>query len=317
MKIVILDSYAINPGDLVWDALDKFGEVAVYDRTAPDEVVERCKGAEIVLSNKVPLDADTIASLPDCKYIGVLATGFNLIDLDAATRNGIVVCNIPSYSTDSVAQNTFALLLALTNHAEDYDRRIHTEDRWTKCKDFCYLDYPLVELAGKSIGIVGYGHIGRMVGSIARAFGMRVMVYSSRPQQELPEVVKVDMDTLFKESDVISLHCPLTPETTKMINAEKISLMKPTAVILNTARGGLIEEDALAEALNSGRIAGAGLDVLSTEPPLPSNPLLHAKNCILTPHISWAAYEARKRLIEIAVANIEAFVAGSPINRVN
>lgn len=317
MKIVILDAYAINPGDLVWDALDKFGEVAVYDRTAPDEVVERCKGAEIVLSNKVPLDADTIASLPDCKYIGVLATGFNLIDLDAATRNGIVVCNIPSYSTDSVAQNTFALLLALTNHAEDYDRRIHTEDRWTKCKDFCYLDYPLVELAGKSIGIVGYGHIGRMVGSIARAFGMRVMVYSSRPQQELPEVVKVDMDTLFKESDVISLHCPLTPETTKMINAEKISLMKPTAVILNTARGGLIEEDALAEALNSGRIAGAGLDVLSTEPPLPSNPLLHAKNCILTPHISWAAYEARKRLIEIAVANIEAFVAGSPINRVN
>ena len=317
MKIVILDAYAINPGDLAWDALDKFGEVAVYDRTAPDEVVERCKGAEIVLSNKVPLDANTIASLPDCKYIGVLATGFNLIDLDAATRNGIVVCNIPSYSTDSVAQNTFALLLALTNHAEDYDRRIHTEDRWTKCKDFCYLDYPLVELAGKSIGIVGYGHIGRMVGSIARAFGMRVMVYSSRPQQELPEVVKVDMDTLFKESDVISLHCPLTPETTKMINAEKISLMKPTAVILNTARGGLIDEDALAEALNSGRIAGAGLDVLSTEPPLPSNPLLHAKNCIITPHISWAAYEARKRLIEIAVANIEAFVAGSPINRVN
>ena len=317
MKIVILDAYAINPGDLAWDALDKFGEVAVYDRTAPDEVVERCKGAEIVLSNKVPLDANTIASLPDCKYIGVLATGFNLIDLDAATHNGIVVCNIPSYSTDSVAQNTFALLLALTNHAEDYDRRIHTEDRWTKCKDFCYLDYPLVELAGKSIGIVGYGHIGRMVGSIARAFGMRVMVYSSRPQQELPEVVKVDMDTLFKESDVISLHCPLTPETTKMINAEKISLMKPTAVILNTARGGLIDEDALAEALNSGRIAGAGLDVLSAEPPLPSNPLLHAKNCIITPHISWAAYEARKRLIEIAVANIEAFVAGSPINRVN
>lgn len=317
MKIVILDAYAINPGDLAWDALDKFGEVAVYDRTAPDEVVERCKGAEIVLSNKVPLDANTIASLPDCKYIGVLATGFNLIDLDAATHNGIVVCNIPSYSTDSVAQNTFALLLALTNHAEDYDRRIHTEDRWTKCKDFCYLDYPLVELAGKSIGIVGYGHIGRMVGSIARAFGMRVMVYSSRPQQELPEVVKVDMDTLFKESDVISLHCPLTPETTKMINAEKISLMKPTAVILNTARGGLIDEDALAEALNRGRIAGAGLDVLSTEPPLPSNPLLHAKNCIITPHISWAAYEARKRLIEIAVANIEAFVAGSPINRVN
>ena len=317
MKIVILDAYAINPGDLAWDALDKFGEVAVYDRTAPDEVVERCKGAEIVLSNKVPLDANTIASLPDCKYIGVLATGFNLIDLDSATRNGIVVCNIPSYSTDSVAQNTFALLLALTNHAEDYDRRIHTEDRWTKCKDFCYLDYPLVELAGKSIGIVGYGHIGRMVGSIARAFGMRVMVYSSRPQQELPEVVKVDMDTLFKESDVISLHCPLTPETTKMINAEKISLMKPAAVILNTARGGLIDEDALAEALNRGRIAGAGLDVLSTEPPLPSNPLLHAKNCIITPHISWAAYEARKRLIEIAVANIEAFVAGSPINRVN
>ena len=317
MKIVILDAYAINPGDLAWDALDKFGEVAVYDRTAPDEVVERCKGAEIVLSNKVPLDANTIASLPACKYIGVLATGFNLIDLDAATRNGIVVCNIPSYSTDSVAQNTFALLLALTNHAEDYDRRIHTEDRWTKCKDFCYLDYPLVELAGKSIGIVGYGHIGRMVGSIARAFGMRVMVYSSRPQQELPEVVKVDMDTLFKESDVISLHCPLTAETTKMINAEKISLMKPTAVILNTARGGLIDEDALAEALNRGRIAGAGLDVLSTEPPLPSNPLLHAKNCIITPHISWAAYEARKRLIEIAVANIEAFVAGSPINRVN
>ena len=317
MKIVILDAYAINPGDLAWDALDKFGEVAVYDRTAPDEVVERCRGAEIVLSNKVPLDADTIASLTDCKYIGVLATGFNLIDLDAATRNGIVVCNIPSYSTDSVAQNTFALLLALTNHAEDYDRRIHTEDRWTKCKDFCYLDYPLVELAGKSIGIVGYGHIGRMVGSIARAFGMRVMVYLSRPQQELPEVVKVDMDTLFKESDVISLHCPLTAETTKMINAEKISLMKPTAVILNTARGGLIDEDALAEALNSGRIAGAGLDVLSTEPPLPSNPLLHAKNCIITPHISWAAYEARKRLIEIAVANIEAFVAGSPINRVN
>ena len=318
MKIVVLDAYAINPGDLSWDGLKEFGEVEIFDRTPADKVIERASDAEIVLTNKVPLDKDTINSLTSCRYIGVLATGFNLIDLDAAKEKGIIVCNIPSYSTTSVAQNTFALLLALTNHAEDYDRRIRTEDRWTKCKDFCYLDYPLRELAGKVFGIVGYGHIGQEVAQIARAFGMLIHVASSRSQEELGEgVKKVTIDELFAESDVVSLHCPLTAENVGMVNEEMLSKMKPTAYLLNTARGALIDEQALADALNNGRIAGAGLDVLSTEPPKADNPMLKARNCILTPHISWASFEARRRLIAIAIANIRAYLAGTPTNRVN
>lgn len=317
MKIVILDGYAINPGDLSWDALRQFGDLEIYDRTPEDTILQRCEGAEIVLTNKVPFSRAVISALTACRYIGVLATGYNLIDLQAASEKGIVVTNIPSYSTDSVAQNTFALLLTLTNHAEDYDRRIHSEDRWVKCRDFCYLDYPLKELSGKMMGIVGYGNIGRKVAEIAQAFGMRVCALSSRSQEELGAVRKVDMDELFSDSDVVSLHCPLTPETEKMINADRLAEMKSSAILLNTSRGGLIDERALAEALDSGMIAGAGLDVLSSEPPWPDNPLLKAKNCIITPHISWASMEARTRLINIAAANIQSFLSGFPVNRVN
>lgn len=316
IKIVVLDGYAVNPGDLRWDSLNELGKVEIYDRTQGYEIIDRCKEAEIILTNKVPMSAEVIDSLPDCRYIGVLATGYNLIDLEAAGERGIVVCNIPSYSTDSVAQNTFALLLSLTNHVEEYNHGIHKEDRWTKCDDFCYLDHPLVELAGKQMGIIGYGNIGQAVARIARAFGMDVAVSSSRSQEDLPGVRKVSTDEIFRQSDFISIHIPLTPSTEKFVNTEKLSMMKPSAILLNTSRGGLIDEDALAEALNSGVIAGAGLDVLSVEPPSPDNPLLSAKNCILTPHISWASVEARKRLIEIAVANIKAFLAGSPINQV-
>lgn len=315
-RIVILDGYGVNPGDMSWGPIEKFGVVTVYERTAVSEILPRCKGAEIILTNKVPFNAATIAGLDSCKYIGVLATGYNLIDLEVAKSKGIKVTNIPAYSTDSVAQNVFALLLAITNHAEEYGRR-NRDGKWSRCKDFSYLDFPLMELSGKRMGIIGYGHIGQAVARIARAFGMNVGVYSSRSQNELSEVRKMTLDELFSECDVVSLHCPLTPDTYHLVNKERLAMMKSTAILINTGRGPLVDEESLADALNSGAIYAAGLDVLSAEPPMPDNPLLTAKNCIITPHISWASREARQRLMDIAAANIEAFLAGSPVNVVN
>ena len=315
-KIVILDAYGVNPGDMDWQPVAALGSLTTYDRTSRDEIAERCAGAEIVLTNKVPFDAATIESLDACKYIGVLATGYNLIDLDAARKKGIVVTNIPAYSTDSVAQNVFALLLAITNHVEEYSIR-NRQGRWAQCKDFCYLDFPLMELSGKRMGIVGFGNIGQAVARIARAFGMNVGVYSSKPQEKLPEVRKMSMDEIFSECDVVSLHCPLAPDTRNLVDARRLAMMKPTAILINTGRGPLVDEQALADALNSGKIYAAGLDVLSTEPPKADNPLLTARNCFITPHISWASTEARVRLIDIAAHNIAAYLEGRPVNVVD
>lgn len=315
-QIVILDGYTTNPGDLTWDPVAVLGDLKVYDRTAADEIVERAKGAEMVLTNKTVLDAATIAALPDLKYIGVLATGTNIVDIDAAHKRGIVVTNIPSYSTDSVAQLVFALLLSIVYHPEHYTRR-NSEHAWTDCADFSYVDYPLFELAGKTFGIVGFGHIGRRVAKIAEGFGMQIAVETSKPAEALPAGYrKLSRRELFSESDVVSLHCPLAPDTEKMVNGELLSLMKPRAVLINTGRGGLVDEQALADALKEGKIYAAGLDVLSQEPPRRDNPLLGAPHVLITPHIGWATEEARKRLIAITAANIEAYLSGKELNRI-
>lgn len=318
MKIVVLDGYGMNPGDLLWDKLKELGDVTVYDRTAPSEVVTRSAGADVVLTNKVVLDRQIIDELPDLKYIGVLATGYNVVDIPAAQEKGIVVTNIPSYSTASVAQMVFSLLLAITNNVEHYtaDNRA---GRWSRNADFCYWDAPLTELEGKVFGIVGFGHIGSRVAGIALAFGMKVMVLTSKSADHLPAgVVKAEnLDQLLKESDVLSLHCPLTDSTRHIINADTLAMMKPTAILINTGRGPLVDEDALAEALNKGRLRGAGLDVMSCEPPSIDTPLLYARNCYTTPHLGWATLEARQRLMDIAVANVAAFIEGSPTNVVN
>lgn len=315
MKIVVLDGYGMNPGDLSWKELEKLGVVTVYDRTAPAEVVERSVGAEVLLTNKTILDRKTIEQLPDLKYIGVLATGYNVVDIDTARKKGIVVTNIPSYSTPSVAQMVFSLLLAITNSVEHYtsDNRA---GRWSRNADFCYWDTPLIELADKTFGIVGFGHIGSRVAGMALAFGMKVMALSSKRADELPIGVEKaeDFDHLLKESDVLSLHCPLTDSTTHLINASTLAKMKPTAILINTGRGPLVDEVALAEALNKGKLRGAGVDVLSCEPPTLDNPLLYARNCYTTPHLGWATIEARKRLMEIAVANVSNYIKGTPTN---
>lgn len=316
MKIVILDGFTTNPGDLDWSPLAQHGDLTVYDRTAPSEIIERAKEAEIILDNKVILSKEIIDNLPNLKYIGILATGTNIVDIAAAKEKGILVSNVPSYSTNSVAQNTFALLLALTNRAEHYAREFH-DGEWSRCADFCYYnDTPLIELAGKKMGIVGYGHIGQLVASIARAFGMEVYVSSSKPQDKLPEVVKMDLNDIFRTCDVVSLHCPLTDDTYHLANAERINSMKKNAILINTARGPLVDEDALAKALKEGKIFGAGLDVLSQEPPKADNPLISAPNCIVTPHISWATFEARQRLVNTAVANVKSFLENKPQNLV-
>lgn len=316
MKIVILDGFTTNPGDLDWSPLEKFGDLTVYDRTAPSEIIERAKDADILLDNKVVLTKEIIDNLPNLKYIGILATGTNIVDLKAASERGILVSNVPSYSTNSVAQNTFALLLALTNRDEHYAREFH-DGEWSRCADFCYYnDTPLIELADKKMGIVGYGHIGQMVARIAMAFGMQVYVSSSKPQEALREVVKMDIDEIFRTCDVVSLHCPLTEDTYHLANEARINSMKKNAILLNTARGPLVDEDALAKALKEGKIFGAGLDVLSQEPPKADNPLINAPNCIVTPHISWATFEARKRLVATAVSNVESYMAGTPQNLV-
>ena len=315
MKIVILDAHTVNPGDLSWHPLDEMGDLKVYERTSPDEVVERCKGAEVVLTNKVVLDAEILNRLPHLSYIGVLATGYNVVDLEVASRQSITVTNIPAYSTNSVAQMVWAHILNITNRVGHYAKE-NTKGRWTASKDFCYYDFTHTELAGKTMGVVGLGNTGMATARIAQAFGMKVLAYSSK--DELPEgMEKATMDELLKESDIISLHCPLTPETKALINSERLNKMKPTAILINTSRGPVVDEAAVAEALNQGRIAAFGADVVSVEPSKKNNPLLTAKNCFLTPHIAWATKEARQRLIDICVANVKAFVGGKAQNVVN
>jgi glycerate dehydrogenase len=317
MNLVVLDGYTMNPGDLAWDELKSLGHCEVFDRTAPDQVLTRAAEAEIVLTNKVVLDRETIIALPKLRYIGVLATGYNVVDTVAARERGMVVTNVPNYSTRSVAQLTFALLLELAHHVGHHAQSVR-EGHWTRSADFCYWDFPLLELDGLTFGIVGFGRIGREVAKLAQAFGMRVLVHSRTKPAQLPAGIEfVPVESLLQRSDIVSLHCPLTPETKFFIHAARLAMMKPSAFLINTGRGPLIDDAALADALNTGRLAGAAIDVLSTEPPPASNPLLTALNCIITPHIGWATRAARQRLMRIAAANIRTFLAGTPQNVVN
>lgn len=313
MKIVVLDGYTNNPGDISWEPLKAVGSLTVHDRSAPDEIVPRVAGADVVLTNKAVVGREAIEALPDLKYIGVLATGYNCVDTAAARVRGIPVCNVPEYSTPNVVQATFALLLELTNHVGHHAETVRA-GRWSTCPDFCYWDGDLVELSGLTLGIVGYGRIGQGVAAVGRAFGMRILAHRRTAGTD-PECV--DLETLLRESDVVSLHCPLTPETKELIDARRIGLMKPSAFLVNTSRGALVNEADLAAALDAGRLAGAGLDVLSLEPPPASNPLLAAKNCVITPHVAWATRNARRRLLEITAGNLRAFAAGMPRNVVN
>lgn len=316
MKIVVLDGYALNPGDLSWDEMKLLGELEIYDRTSPEQVLERSIGAEALITNKTVLTSDHMDALPNLKYIGVLATGYNVVDINAAKEHNIVVTNIPAYSTQSVAQMVFAHLLNITQRVGYYSKE-NTNGRWAKNQDFCYWDTNLIELAGKKIGIIGFGNIGQATARIALAMDMKVLAYTSKNQADLPTgILKVDLDELFSASDVISLHCPLTPETKELVNTKRLNMMKKNAILINTGRGPLINEKDLADALNKESIAGAGLDVLSTEPPLADNPLLTAKNCFITPHIAWATYEARTRLMQIAIDNLKSYMEGNIINNV-
>lgn len=317
MKICILDGYTLNPGDLSWSELSQIGKTDVYDRTPEDLIIERASNAEIVLTNKTPLSRATLEHLPNIKYIGVLATGFDVVDIKAAEERGIIVSNIPSYGTESVAQMVFALLLEHCHHVQRHSDAV-MEGQWGRNPDWCFWNYPLVELKGKTMGIVGFGRIGLQTARIASAFGMRILAYDAYNRDiDLPDFQWADLPELMKLSDVVSLHCPLTPQTEGMINSENLSMMKRTSVIINTSRGKLVNNEDLAAALNAGVIAGAGLDVLAVEPPEDTNPLLKAKNCIITPHIAWATKEARSRLLDLAVDNIKAFVVGSPKNIVH
>lgn len=316
MKITILDGYGMNPGDLSWDGIAALGELKVYDRTAPSEVIARSADSEALLTNKTVLDGETLRALPKLKYVGVLATGYNVVDTATARQLGIVVTNIPAYSTMSVAQMVFAHLLNVTDRVEHYAEE-NRNGRWSRNPDFCYWDTPVTELAGKTFGIVGLGHIGQAVAKIALAFGMKVIAFTSKEPEHLPDgVSKVGLDTLFAESDVVSLHCPLTPSTEKLINRETISKMKQGAILINTGRGPLIDEQAVADALRGGKLGAFCADVLSSEPPAADNPLLSAPNSFITPHIAWASKEARERLMQIAVANLKAFIEGHPVNDV-
>ena len=317
MRIVVLDGYTLNPGDLTWKDLEALGSCTVYDRTPPELTVERANGAEIVLTNKTVLTADIIERLGQLQYIGVLATGYNVVDVEAARERGISVTNVPTYGTESVAQMVFAHLLNLTQHVAHHAKTVRT-GRWSACPDFCYWDTPLIELEGLTMGIIGLGRIGRAVARLARAFGMKIIAYDVTTPSPLPKGCKmVELDHIFRLADVVSLHCPLTPKTDCLVNKERLALMKPTAFLINTSRGPLIDELALAEALDDEKIGGAGLDVVATEPPAQDNPLLKAKNCYITPHIAWATRAARERLLRVAVENVAAFLDGRPQNVVN
>jgi glycerate dehydrogenase len=316
MKIVVTDGYTLNPGDLSWDEIASLGTIEVYDRTPSNLITERCKDADIILTNKVPLNNNTISQLPNLKMISVLATGYNVIDVKAASEKGIVVCNVPAYGTASVAQHTFALLLELSNGV-GLNAQSVANGEWVSSKDWCYSQVAITELAGKTLGIVGFGNIGQQVARIAHAFGMRI-VYHNRSEKHSDIAERRDVQRLFAESDFISLHCPLTPENHQFVNSSLLGLMKKTACIINTARGQLINEEDLAGALNNEQIASAALDVLSTEPPSKENPLLSAKNCIITPHNAWMSKEARERIMETTYRNVKEFISGqSPANRVN
>jgi glycerate dehydrogenase len=317
MNIVILDGYALNPGDLSYECLQQFGTLKVYDSTTPDQVVERAKEAEALLTNKVVLGENEFAQLPHLRYVGVQATGYNVVDVEAARRYGIIVTNIPAYSTASVAQMVMAHLLNITQSV-DYYAQQNRAGRWSTNPDFCYWDNRLIELAGKQMGIVGFGRTGSAVARLAQAFGMRIVTYTSKPQDTLPDgVEKCSLDTLFATSDVVSLHCPLVPATHHLVNAERLAQMKATAILINTARGPIVDEEALAQALNSGQLYAAGVDVLCEEPPRAQSPLLKARNCFVTPHIAWATLEARTRLLQICEANLRAFIEGHPQNVVS
>ena len=318
MKICILDGYSLNPGDLDWSPVERLGDVTLFDRTPADKIVERAADADIVLTNKVPFSADTLRQLPRLRFICVLATGYNIIDTEAAARQGVVVANIPAYSTMSVAQMAFAHILNITNHVASYAREV-ADGKWTNCPDFCFWDSALTELAGKTMGIVGLGNTGMSTARIAVAMGMKVVAMTSKSADTLPEeITPAPLDDVLASADVVSLHCPLTPSTRHLINAASIAKMKPSAILINTGRGPLVDEQAVADALNGGRLAAFGADVLSQEPPRGDNPLLSARNCFLTPHIAWATLEARTRLMSTATENVRQFVAGKPVaNRVN
>lgn len=316
MKIVVLDGYTLNPGDLSWEGLQKLGDVSVYDRTDSTEIAARASDAEIVLTNKTVLDTKTLDTLPKLRYIGVLATGYNVVDLAAARRHGLVVTNIPAYSTDSVAQMVFAHILNITQRVEHYASQTR-QGVWTSNPDFSYYDTPLTELHGKRIGIIGFGHIGQAVARIATAFGMEALVFTSKPQAELPDgCTKASLDGVFGQSDIVTLHCPLTPDTDKLVNAARLAQMRRGAILINTGRGGLVDETALADALKNRHLLAAGLDVLSSEPPRTDNPLTGLDNCFITPHIAWATKEARVRLMELAVSNVRNFLSGNITNNV-
>ena len=317
MKIVVLDSYGMNPGDLSWDALKELGEVTIYDRTSEEEVYQRCSDADIVLTNKVVFDADTIWKLPNLKYIGVLATGYNIVDTVAACDNDIVVTNVPAYSTDSVAQLTFAHILSIANRIEHYAIE-NRNGRWSNNPDFVYWDTPLIELTGKTLGIVGLGLIGMKVAKMALCFGMDVFAVTSKHRKDLPEgIQKTTLDGLLATSDILSLHCPLKRETREMINATTLAKMKHGAILINTGRGPLVNENDVAEALKSGQLGAYGTDVMCQEPPSADNPLFSAPNFYSTPHIAWATFEARQRLMKTVVDNVKAFIEGKPVNVVN
>jgi glycerate dehydrogenase len=317
MNIVVLDGYTLNPSDLSWNCFKELGNLNIYDRTPDELILKSCSDAEVIITNKTPISADTINKLGKLRYIGVLATGYNIVDINAARVKNIPVTNIPAYGTTSVAQMVFAHILNLTHHVMQHSASVSDGD-WALCPDFCYWNFPLIELNGLTLGIIGYGKIGKATADIGRAFGMKILAYDSN-LSSIPssEGTLVSIEDLFAQSDVVSLHCPLTRDNIRFVNAKILSKMKKTAFLINTSRGQLIDESALADALNSGKIAGAGLDVLSVEPPEKNNPLLNALNCYVTPHIAWATYSARKRLMQTAIDNLKSFLNGKTINVVN
>lgn len=317
MKIVVLDGYTENPGDLSWDALAALGELAVYDRTPEAEILNRIGDAEVVITNKTPITRATLDACPNIRYIALLATGYNVVDVNAAKEKGIPVSNVPTYGTASVGQFAIAMLLEICHHVAHHSQTVYA-GKWNACADWCYWDYPLIELDGKTMGIIGFGRIGQTTGKIAKAMGMNILAYDSYPSESGKAIAEyVDLDTLLTQSDVIALHCPLFPETQGIINKDTIAKMKDGVILLNNSRGPLIVEQDVADALNSGKIYAAGLDVVSTEPIRNDNPLLKAKNCIITPHISWAPKESRQRIMDCTVSNVKAFLDGTPINVVN